>query len=455
LSFCRGRTLLTLGNGVTVTYSYDGDSNLSSLTYKNGASTLGNLTYTYDADSRVLQKGGTFARTGLPQPVSSATYDAANQLLRWGDLTLSYDAAGNMLSDGSNAFTWDARGQVSSVNAVSPLYDAFGRRTKNLAGTQMLFDGSNAAQELLGNSVSANRLTGRIDEFFSHADSTGTYYPLSDNLGSTVALTDATANLVTSYTYDPYGATSVNGVNSNLFDYTGRESDGAGFYYYRNRYYPSTLSRFISQDPIGFGGGINQYAYVGNAPIGGKDSFGLDKGHAFGDCLAKHAKDYSLVGIWDLVFDTDNQDTLIGNLAGGNDVTGISDGIASLVSGGGSGDLGNIALHEATPLALKGTSTGVNQLAMVAYQGSYNATLAGSGTAILDSSEYARYLSVVQSGLETAESLNSVGTLLSKTAAGIGKAAEGAELATGVAKWLLDAGLLGVEELECGVGVVH
>ncbi|HEY3929481.1 MAG TPA: RHS repeat domain-containing protein [Candidatus Koribacter sp.] len=35
------RTLLTLANGVTVTYGYDGDLNLSSLTYKNGARKFG------------------------------------------------------------------------------------------------------------------------------------------------------------------------------------------------------------------------------------------------------------------------------------------------------------------------------------------------------------------------------------------------------------------------------
>src|SRR5438445_10418449 len=36
---------------------------------------------------------------------------------------------------------------------------------------------------------------------------------------------------------------------------------------YRARYYNPQLSRFISEDPIGFRGGINVYAYVGNNPI--------------------------------------------------------------------------------------------------------------------------------------------------------------------------------------------
>jgi uncharacterized protein RhaS with RHS repeats len=46
--------------------------------------------------------------------------------------------------------------------------------------------------------------------------------------------------------------------------YTGREKDTeSGLYYYRARYYDPELGRFISEDPIGFDGGINFYAYSG------------------------------------------------------------------------------------------------------------------------------------------------------------------------------------------------
>src|SRR5439155_16703824 len=33
--------------------------------------------------------------------------------------------------------------------------------------------------------------------------------------------------------------------------------------------------RFISEDPIGFAGGINRYAYAGNSPINHRDQLGL------------------------------------------------------------------------------------------------------------------------------------------------------------------------------------
>src|SRR5262249_15114417 len=64
------------------------------------------------------------------------------------------------------------------------------------------------------------------------------------------------------------GTTTASGAaNANAFQYTGRENDGTGLYYYRARYYHPGLQRFISEDPIGFGGGINIYAYVGGNPV--------------------------------------------------------------------------------------------------------------------------------------------------------------------------------------------
>ena len=44
--------------------------------------------------------------------------------------------------------------------------------------------------------------------------------------------------------------------------------------YYRARYYNPTTGRFLSEDPIGFGGGINLYAYAANNPMSMKDPLG-------------------------------------------------------------------------------------------------------------------------------------------------------------------------------------
>jgi RHS repeat-associated protein len=58
--------------------------------------------------------------------------------------------------------------------------------------------------------------------------------------------------------------------------FTAREWDPeTGLYYYRARYYDPKGGRFLSEDPIGFGGGVNFYAYVGNGPTNWIDPFGL------------------------------------------------------------------------------------------------------------------------------------------------------------------------------------
>ncbi len=85
-------------------------------------------------------------------------------------------------------------------------------------------------------------------------------------LGSTIAMTDSAGAVAASYTYEPYGK-AANTMTNNSQTYTGREDDGTGLYYYRARYYHPGLSRFISEDPIEYGGGPNVYGYVGGNPI--------------------------------------------------------------------------------------------------------------------------------------------------------------------------------------------
>jgi len=48
-----------------------------------------------------------------------------------------------------------------------------------------------------------------------------------------------------------------------------------GLYYFCARYYEPSFGRFLSLDPVGFQGGINWYAYVGNNPVRLTDRLGL------------------------------------------------------------------------------------------------------------------------------------------------------------------------------------
>src|SRR5262249_41148731 len=70
--------------------------------------------------------------------------------------------------------------------------------------------------------------------------------------------------------------TSSTGASSdNSSQYAGRDNDNNGLYYYRNRYYSPDMGRFISEDPIGATGGINQYAYALGNPMSNIDPSGL------------------------------------------------------------------------------------------------------------------------------------------------------------------------------------
>ncbi|GGK81462.1 hypothetical protein GCM10012284_14360 [Mangrovihabitans endophyticus] len=274
---------VTLPGGVTQTYAYDAASQLTGITYTRGSATLGTLTYGYDDAGRTVHVGGSYARADLPAAYGPASYDAANQLTAVGATAYAYDANGNLTSDGTTSYTWDARGQLAALSrtglSVSFGYDGLGRRATKTNGSTTagyLYDGLNPVQELTGGTPSANLLSAGVDQVFARSTSAGTNALLTDALGSTVGLVDAGGNVTAEYSYQPYGATTVSGSDAgNPVRFAGREDDGTGLYYNRARYYSTRDHRFLSTDPLGFGGGgTNLYAYVGNQPTGLTDPFG-------------------------------------------------------------------------------------------------------------------------------------------------------------------------------------
>lgn len=246
-----------------------------------GSNTLGNLTYAYDLAGRRTGVGGSYARTNAPLAASPATYNVNNQLTQWKGASLTYDGNGNLTGDGTNTYTWNARNQLVAISggvSASFQYDPFGRRVSKTIGgtTQFLYDGANPVQEISGTTASANLLTGGVDEYFQRTDSAGARNFLTDALGSTLALADSSGTLQTQYTFEPFGNTLVTGTaTTNSFAYTGRELDPTGLYFYRARYYSPVLQRFMGEDPIGFSGGTNLYAYAGNNPVSYRDPSGL------------------------------------------------------------------------------------------------------------------------------------------------------------------------------------
>ena len=106
----------------------------------------------------------------------------------------------------------------------------------------------------------------------------GDYYYHTDHLGSVRHLSNSLGTKINSYKYDSFGNfTELSETVKNPYTFTGREYDSeSGMYYYRARYYDPRMGRFISEDPIGFGGrDVNFYRYVKNRPVNKIDPFGL------------------------------------------------------------------------------------------------------------------------------------------------------------------------------------
>lgn len=237
------RTLLTLPNGVSTAYGYDAASRLTELIYRNATAELGRPTYQYDSAGNRLAASGSFARTLLPDPVATATYDAANRQRQFDDKTMDFDPNGNLTSitdpSGVTTFTWDARNRLVGLAgpgaAASFTYDGFGRRaSKEINGqfAEYLYDGVDIVQETV-DSTPVSYLRGlNIDEPFVRDG--GEHY-LADALGSSVALTDGSGNVQTEY--EPFGRTTATGtVSGNTFQYTARENDTPNLYYFRSTF---------------------------------------------------------------------------------------------------------------------------------------------------------------------------------------------------------------------------
>lgn len=274
------RTQLQRSNGVTTTYAYDTASRLAGLTHVKGATVLEQLTYGLDqADNKTQVQQAQPNATALP-PAVQAAYDAANQQAQFAGATLTYDSNGNLISDGTNTYVWDARARLIGISGgtiAAFSYDALDRRiskTINGATTSYLYDGADVVTEA-GASNATYLSTLNIDEPLIRQASGGNEYYHTDDLGSTVALSDDAGAVTTRYTYGPFGSTTVTGVSTNPFQFTGRENDGTGLYYYRARYYSPSHSRFLSEDPLEFdAGNPNLYAYVFNNPANFVDPSG-------------------------------------------------------------------------------------------------------------------------------------------------------------------------------------
>src|SRR5439155_15893067 len=185
--------------------------------------------------------------------------------------------------NGTTTYTWDARDRLIAITgpgvSAGFVYDALGRRrSKTIDGVTTVhgYDGLDIVTELVGGQTAATYLRGlNVDEPFVRRGATSEFYH-ADALGSVLALSGETGVPQTTYTYDPFGNATSNGAPSlNPFQFTGRENDGTGLYYYRARYQRPAFARFVSEDPMREAAGVNMYSYAADNPAAYVDPLGL------------------------------------------------------------------------------------------------------------------------------------------------------------------------------------
>jgi len=121
--------------------------------------------------------------------------------------------------------------------------------------TEYCYDGDQVIAEYEGTTLVRKFIYGPgIDEpicMIDVEDENAKYYYHYDALGSVVALSNSSGNIVETYSYDVFGEPSSTGSVGNPYFFTGRRLDAeTGLYYYRFRYYKPEIGRFLQPDPM-------------------------------------------------------------------------------------------------------------------------------------------------------------------------------------------------------------
>ena len=247
----------------TASYAYDVLDNLTSVGVS-GGSHARQHSYSYDASSRRL--------SAVRQTVGGALVAA-----------LDYDVQGNLSSKGGQTYQFDLGNRLRSVpgQETGYEYDGHGRRVhaQDVSGQPILSQYGQDGRLLYQQDHRANRRTDLIylgNRLIAQRSRTltgttaTTEYQHTDPQGTPLAVTNASAAVLRTREYEPYGQL----VNQPAFNgpgYTGHVQDAAtGLTYMQQRYYDPEIGVFLSVDPVGAYeqpiGQFHRYRYANSNP---------------------------------------------------------------------------------------------------------------------------------------------------------------------------------------------
>jgi len=287
------RTSLKRGssNDLLTTWSYDNARRLSTMTRALSGSGS-DQTSGFAWNPAGQQVGQTVTNTSLigqtpGGSVASYTSNGLNQYASVAATSFTYDARGNLTSDGVKTYGYDIYNRLTSASGgatfgydpASRLYAPYNGSTTTYLG----YDGVDLVGEY--SSASSSALTKRyvfgpgVDEPIVWYEGSGTSdrrFLIADERGSIATVANSSGTPLNNNTYTEFGVPGSG--NAGRFQYTGQAwMPEAGLYYYKARVYAASIGRFSQPDPIGFSGGTNLYAYVGNDPINFVDPTGTQQ----------------------------------------------------------------------------------------------------------------------------------------------------------------------------------
>ena len=284
------RKTVTDINGAVTTYDYDAVDRLATAYTDNPSPTADvNRTWAYDGSSNVTATTVDSVTTG------SWSYNDANQINATGvtynsdgDLTASnaggYSALGyNELHQTTTATPTGASSQAMSYAGSSQDH------LRTIDTTQLQTAGSLGIVQT-DNGTTAQTFTREPSGTLVSTTINGdTYNYIYDGQGSVVALTDDTAAVANTYTYDPYGRRlAATGIIPNPFQYaSGYTNTDGTTYKYGTRWYDTTTLAWTQRDPAGQS---QTYTYVDGNPVNRIDPSGridMDCGWSEGGCMWK------------------------------------------------------------------------------------------------------------------------------------------------------------------------
>ncbi|MDD1796275.1 RHS domain-containing protein [Enterovibrio sp. ZSDZ42] len=291
-------------------YQYGADGNLIEV----ADSRFGTVFYDYDPLSRLQKTRGVVEESFAHDPAGNLLdqvigaeagkkpFDVeGNQLKFHGDSHYEYDEFGRLITekrgkDQRLVTNYDYDCQHRLVKASLPdgsfahyKYDAFGRRIEKKVtdklGTEKTTEFVWQGDTLIAETSSEHYQTYVYDPgtfkpmamLSGEGADCGVYHYHLDQIGTPTDITDLHGKSVWSVQYRAYGNVLRKHVEeiSSPLRFQGQYFDEeTGLHYNRHRYYSPSTGRFVTADPIGLAGGLNNYQYVPN-PTGWIDPLGL------------------------------------------------------------------------------------------------------------------------------------------------------------------------------------